>query len=180
MPEDYDMMRRFVKAGLKAHHLGRPLHIRRMQPNSLSGAINAAKAKDHYEVMSRIVQSFDYEELFPDVDWGRIPAERRELHAKSLIGATYLNLGCQYLGSRQPIMSKVAFGLAHSELSGYLKENPGDRQVRRLLRKCERVRTKCENTLQQAVCWPVPRFPKCNKGCFETQYAKQIAKLVVK
>jgi glycosyltransferase involved in cell wall biosynthesis len=167
MPEDYDMMRRFVKAGLKAHHLGKPLHIRRMQPNSLSGAINAAKAKDHYEVMSRIVQSFDYEELFPDVDWGRIPAGRRGLHAKSLIGATYLNLGYQYLGSRQPIMSEVAFGLAHSELSSYLKENPGDRQVRQLLRRCERVRTKCENTLQQAVCWPVPGVPKCNKGHLE-------------
>jgi glycosyltransferase involved in cell wall biosynthesis len=28
--EDYDMMRRFVKAGLRAHHLGDPLHLRRM------------------------------------------------------------------------------------------------------------------------------------------------------
>ncbi|MBA7475365.1 hypothetical protein ES707_10731 [subsurface metagenome] len=151
MPEDFDMIRRFVKAGLKEHHLRQTLHLRRMQPESLSRSMNINKARDHFEVMSRIAETFDYEELFPDIAWSKIPAERRRLHAKCLIAATYQEIGRRYVKSEQLIMSGVAFEKASSELNDCLKADPANQQVRRLLQKSKLIRARYTEAPQQVV-----------------------------
>jgi hypothetical protein len=135
--EDYDMMRRFVKAGLNARHLWETLHLRRMQTESLSRSMNIRKARDHFEVVRRFTETFEYHELFPDVDWDRIPTQRRELHGKCLIGASYMNLGNEYLHSRQELMSDVAFEMACGELTDCLRLDPNNENARRLMQQCQ-------------------------------------------
>lgn len=151
MPEDFDMIRRFVKAGLKEHHLRQTLHLRRMQPESLSRSMNINKARDHFEVMSRIAETFDYEELFPDIEWDKIPAERRRLHVKCLIAATYQEIGRQYIKSEQLIMSGVAFEKACSELNDCLKMDPENQGLRQLLQKSKLIRARYTEAPQQVV-----------------------------
>jgi Flp pilus assembly protein TadD len=136
---DYDMMRRFVKAGLKAHHLWETLHLRRMQTESLSRSMNVQKARDHFEVVRRFTETFGYHQLFPDIDWDRIPAQKRELHGKCLIGASYMNLGNEYLNSKQDCMSNVAFEMACGELTDSLRLDPNSENARRLLHQCRQI-----------------------------------------
>ena len=149
---DYDMMRRFVKAGLKEHHLGEPLHLRRMHTDSLSRDHTAQKAKSHFEVIKRFTDTFAYDELFPDVAWDKIAPERRQSHAKCLAAVTYVAIGQAYIKSNSPVYAKTALGQACSELTGCLKIDPGNQRVRQLLQKCEFARARCEDAVQQAVC----------------------------
>jgi len=138
--EDYDMMRRFVKAGLKAHHLREALHIRRIRSDSISITANVDKAKNHFDVIRRFTDTFSCEELFPDVEWDKIPPQARQLHAKCLAAATSLALGQAYVKSKSPVYAQTAFGQARSELNDCLKMDPTNKQVRQLLRKCEFAR----------------------------------------
>jgi len=138
--EDYDMMRRFVKAGLKAHHLSETLHLRRMHADSLSGNCSAQKAKCHFDVIKRYIDTFAYNELFPDVEWDKIAPERRQLHAKCLAAVTYLAIGQDYVKSNSPIYAKTAFESACSELNGCLKMDPGNQRVQQLLQRSELAR----------------------------------------
>ncbi|MFC1794245.1 glycosyltransferase, partial [Planctomycetota bacterium] len=100
--EDYDMIRRFVQHGLKVHHLQDALYMRRMGFDSLSRNFNAEKAKSHFEVVQRFVDTFSYDELFPDVDWKKIAPERIELHAKCLVASTYLAMGQAHKKAKSP------------------------------------------------------------------------------
>ena len=150
--EDYDMMRRFVKAGLRAHHLGEPLHLRRMQPNSLTRTHSAPKAQSHFSVVKRFCETFTHEELFPDVPWHEVPADVRQLQAKCLTVVAYLAMGQDFVKSRAPnIYVKLAFEAACSQLIDCLKIDPGNRQIRQLLDKCERGRQKYDEAPRQAV-----------------------------
>jgi len=150
--EDYDMLRRFVKAGLKAHHLREALHIRRMQSDNISRAANIDKARSHFDVLKRFTDTFRYDELFPDVEWDKIPLEGRQLHAKCLAAATCLALGQAYIKSNLPIYAQTAFGQAKSELNDCLKMDPANLQVQRLLRKCEFARVGQAEAVQQTAC----------------------------
>jgi len=151
--EDYDMMRRFVKHGLKIHHLPSALYLRRMTENSLSRNSTAQKAESHFELVKRFVETFRYDELFPDVDWGEIPAEKRQLHAKCLAVVNYLAIGQDYLNSNSAsFYANVAFQHACSELRDCLKIDPENREIRELLQKCELGRQKYEKHVKQAVC----------------------------
>ncbi|TET69782.1 MAG: glycosyltransferase, partial [Candidatus Aminicenantes bacterium] len=122
--EDYDMMRRFVKAGLKAHHLSEPLHLRRMYADSLSRNCSAQKAKSHFDVVKRFTDTFTYDELFPDIEWDKIAPEMRQLHAKCLTAGTYLAIGQEYVKTNAPECSRIAFDLACSELNDCVKMDP--------------------------------------------------------
>ncbi len=151
--EDYDMMRRFVKAGLKAYHLGEALHLRRMQPNSLTRNYSAQKAKCHFEVVKRFPATFAYDELFPDVPWHEIPAETRPLHANCLAVMTYLAIGQDFVKSNSPsAYVKMAFDAACSQLNDCLRIDPDNREIRQLLHKCERGRQQYDRGMQEAVC----------------------------
>ena len=137
--EDYDMMRRFVRAGLKARHLGEPLHLRRMQPESLTRTPSEQKARCHFSVVGRFCETFSPEELFPDVPWDKIPPGARLLQAKCLIVSTYLAMGQDFVKSNATdIYVKLAFEGACSQLRGCLEIEPGNCEIAQLLDKCER------------------------------------------
>ncbi len=149
---DYDMMRRFVKAGLKEHHLRQALHLRRMHPESLSRTINPDKVRSHFEVLKRFTDTFSCDELFPDVAWDKIPPDMRQLHAKCLIALTYLAIGQEHIKSNlSPVYAKMAFEQACSELNDCLEIDPNNQRVRQLLQKCELGRQKYDEKILQAV-----------------------------
>jgi len=148
---DYDMIRRFVKHGLKAHHLKAPLYLRRMTPDSVSRKVSDEKVRAHFEVLRRFTESFSYDELFPDVAWDKIAPESRQLHAKCLAAMTYLAIGQTYVKTNSPIYARTAFGKACSELRDSLKMDPGNTRIRQLLQKCEFGRQRYDEQIQQAV-----------------------------
>jgi glycosyltransferase involved in cell wall biosynthesis len=151
--EDYDMMRRFIKAGLKAHHLNEPLHLRRTNAESLTRTYSPHKTKCHFDVVRRFTDTFTYEELFPDVEWNEIPVDTRRLHAKCLAVVTYLAIGQDFSQSNSAhIYAKTAFEQACSELRDCLEIDPNNRQIRALLQKCEIGRQKYQEQVRQAVC----------------------------
>ncbi len=151
--EDYDMMRRFVKHGLKIHHLPGALYLRRMTENSLSRNSTPQKAKCHFELVKRFVETFRHDELFPDVEWDEIPVDTRQLHAKCLAVVTYLAIGQDYINSNSArLYAKTAFEQACSELRDCLEIDPNNSQIRALLQKCELGRQKYQEKVQQAVC----------------------------
>jgi glycosyltransferase involved in cell wall biosynthesis len=140
--EDYDMMRRFVKSGLKIHHLKDALYLRRITPNNLLRNSTAQNAKCHFEVVKRFTDTFAYDELFPDVSWDQIPPQMRQLHAKCLAAATYVAIGHAYIESNSPAYADRASKLACSELNDCLKIDPNNRQIRQLLQKYELLQAK--------------------------------------
>jgi len=151
--EDYDMMRRFVKEGLKASHLKRPLYLRRMGFDSLSRSLTPRKAECHFEALKRYADTFDYNELFPDVVWEKISPERRQLHARYLLAATYLAIGQVHIKANSPtICNEMANDFAGKELAECLKIEPNNKKVRELLRKCEIGRRKFGEKIPQTVC----------------------------
>jgi radical SAM superfamily enzyme YgiQ (UPF0313 family)/glycosyltransferase involved in cell wall biosynthesis/2-polyprenyl-3-methyl-5-hydroxy-6-metoxy-1,4-benzoquinol methylase len=150
--EDYDMMRRLVKHGLKICHLPSALYLRRMTENSLSRNFSAQNVKFHFELIKRFTQTFSYNELFPDVEWDNIPADERQLHAKFLIVVNYLAIGQDYLNSNSAsLYANIAFEHACSELHDCLAIEPDNRQIRGLLQKCELGRQRYEKNVKQAV-----------------------------
>ncbi len=153
--EDYDMMRRFVQAGLKAQHLGEPLHLRRMRSDSLSRNFTARKAENHFEVVKRFADTFSYDQLFPDVQWDKIPAHIRQLHARCLTALSFVAIGKTYLKPDSITYARTAFAHACTQLDQCLKSDPENRQVRQLLSECRSLHTRCENTAQRAVKQPM-------------------------
>lgn len=141
--EDYDMMRRLVKSGLKIHHLKNALYLRKMTSEGQSRAFTAKKAKCHFEVVKRLTDTFTYDQLFPDVWWNKIPPATRQLHAKCLAAITYLAIGQTYVKSNSSIYAETAFELAGSQLNDCLRMDPANPQVRQLLQKCEFARSRC-------------------------------------
>ena len=151
--EDYDMMRRFIKADLKAHHLSEPLHLRRMHTDSLSRDATAQKVKSHFKVLKRFVDSFSYDELFPDIEWDEIPADKRQLNAKCLAVVNYLAIGQDFSNSNSArLYANTAFEHACAELRDCLNIDPDNWQIRELLQKCELGRQRYEKHVKQAVC----------------------------
>ncbi len=149
--EDYDMMRRFVKAGLKIHHLKGALYLRRMTRDSLSRNYSAQKAKSHFDVVKRFTDTFTYDELFPDIEWDEIAPQIRQLHAKCLTAGTYLAIGQDYVKTNVPECSKAAFDRACSELNDCVKMDPENQGLRQLLQKSKLIRARYTEAPQQVV-----------------------------
>jgi len=139
--EDYDMIRRFVKHGLKVHHLRDALYLRRMSPTSLTRGPTAQKAQAHFEALRRYTQTFAPEELFPDIAWDGIPAQTKSLHARCCATATYLAIGKAYMASTAPLYAQASLGLACTELTDCCRMLPGSHRLHKILAKCEGVRT---------------------------------------
>ena len=149
--EDYDMMRRFVKHGLKIHHLKGALYLRRMGFDSLSREHTVQKAACIFEILKRFIETFTYNELFPDVAWEKIAPRRRELRAKCLVAATYLSLGQAHINANSShVFIQMAFKHAYSEFNECLKIEPSNHQIRELLQKCELGMQKYGEQIQQA------------------------------
>jgi hypothetical protein len=149
--EDYDMIRRFVRHGLKMHHLQNALYLRRMTNNSLSKQYSIPKAKCHFEVIRRFTDTFTYDELFPDVAWNEIEPRIRQLHAKCLIAGTYLAIGQEYVKSNALEYSKTAFDQACSELNDCVRIDPENQDLQRLFQKSQVIRARYAGTSRQVV-----------------------------
>ena len=150
--EDYDMMRRFVKLDMKIHHLNNSLYLRRMGFDSLSRNYTAQKVESLFEILRRFVDTFTYDELFPDVAWEKIPPERRPLHAKCLVAATYLSMAQFHVNAKSsPFYIKVAFEKAWSQLNDCMKMDPNNYKIRELMDKCELGRKRHYQQVQYAV-----------------------------
>ncbi|MGD9110673.1 MAG: hypothetical protein PVG93_06995, partial [Phycisphaerales bacterium] len=139
--EDYDNMRRFIKAGLKAHHLRAALYLRRMPQDSLSRAYTEKKARLHFGAWRRFLKTFPYDELFPDVQWDSIRPEQRDMHAKCLAAAICIRLGQTYVETNIPLYAQVALENASGQLKNCLGWGSNQR-VERLLGRCERMQQK--------------------------------------
>jgi glycosyltransferase involved in cell wall biosynthesis/ADP-heptose:LPS heptosyltransferase/radical SAM superfamily enzyme YgiQ (UPF0313 family)/predicted O-methyltransferase YrrM/2-polyprenyl-3-methyl-5-hydroxy-6-metoxy-1,4-benzoquinol methylase len=140
--EDYDMMRRFVKQQLKMHHLPEALYLRRLRADSLSKGFNAAKAKSHFDVIRRFTETFTPEQLFPDVQWDKLPAEQKTMLTKCREALAYLGIGEQYIQSKAPDYAEAAFDMACEQLDNCCKIEPANQQVRNLREKCLAIRVK--------------------------------------
>ncbi|MDO8303320.1 MAG: hypothetical protein Q7T18_08765, partial [Sedimentisphaerales bacterium] len=76
----------------------------------------------------------------PDVDWAKIPSDRRGAFLQMLIGATYRAIGKTYVQSRVEINAAMAFDLACAALKESIKNEPANNQARILLDQCENER----------------------------------------
>jgi len=140
--EDYDMMRRFVKQQLKMRHLPAALYLRRLRADSLSKGFNAVKAKSHFDVIRRFTETFTPEQLFPDVQWNKLPAEQKTMLTKCREALAYLGIGEQYINSKAPDYAEAAFDMACEQLDDCCKIEPANQQVRNLREKCQSIRDK--------------------------------------
>jgi hypothetical protein len=123
-----------------------------MTGDSLSRNFTEQKGKCLFEILGRFVDTFEYNELFPDVAWEKITPERRSLNLKCLVAATYLGIGQAYLRDKSSfIYAKVAFEHVLLELNDCLKIDPDNQQAKILLQKCESCRQKCGEQISQAV-----------------------------
>jgi glycosyltransferase involved in cell wall biosynthesis/ADP-heptose:LPS heptosyltransferase len=150
--EDYDMVRRFINHGLKMYHLPAALYLRRFTTSSLSKSLNAAKAKSHFDVVRKFMETFTAEQLFPDVRWDKLPAEQKLLLAKCKTAVVYLGIGEQYLGSNAPDFAEAAFEMACEQLEECCKIEPANPQVSYLLEKCRLIRATHLPSDRQLVC----------------------------
>jgi len=138
--EDYDMMRRFIKQGLKMHRLPEALYLRRLRQESLSKTYDTAKAKSHFDVVHRFTETFTPEQLFPDVVWNKLPAGQKPLLAKCKAALVYLDIGQKYLGSNAADYAAVAFDLACTQLDDCCRIEPANQNIINLRGKCRSIR----------------------------------------
>ena len=145
--EDYDMMRRFVKHGLVARHLKGDYYLRRIETNSLSRNHTVAKAKFHFDVVKSFTESFDYEQLFPDVQWENIAVENRQMHARFLFALTFMTIGQDYVKTNSPVMAKAGFDYAQEQLDRCLEISPDNTKALQLMQKCKQIRSQFAEAL---------------------------------
>ncbi len=145
--ENYDMMRRFAKHGLTSHHLKDALYLRRMTSDIILRDNSAEKANCYFDVIKRFTDMFSCEELFPDVSWDAIAAEKRKLHARCLAAIVFVELGRAYTQSNSPNYAGVAFDRACFEMRDALEMDPENTQIHQLLQQCEFARTESKKLL---------------------------------
>jgi len=145
--EDYDMIKRFVKHGLVARHLKGDYYLRRIETNSLSRNHTAAKAKFHFDVVKSFTELFDYEQLFPDVQWDKIVAENRQMHARFLFALTFMTIGQDYVKTNSPVMAKAGFDYAQQQLDMCLEISPDNTKALQLMQKCKQMKSQFTGAL---------------------------------
>jgi len=149
--EDYDMMRRFVNRGLKIQHLPGAFYLRRVNTNSHSRNLNAVKAKSQFEAIRRFTETFLPEQLFPDVQWDKLPTEQKTMLTKCREAFVYLGIGIQYMNSKAPAYAEAAFEMACAEMDDCCKIEPANHQVRNLREKCLAIRDKHSSSCSRGV-----------------------------
>lgn len=137
--EDYDIMKRFVKAGLKAQHLRAALYYRRMTSESLSRQYSINKARVHFKIVKSYAETFSHDELFPGVKWELIPSGMRQLHFKCLVAMNFISLGRTYIETNLPSYARVALESAGEQLRNCLEIDPGNENVEKLIDRCRQL-----------------------------------------
>jgi glycosyltransferase involved in cell wall biosynthesis/ADP-heptose:LPS heptosyltransferase/SAM-dependent methyltransferase len=140
--EDYDMIRRFAKQGLKMAHLPAALYLRRLTANGLSRSFNAAKAKSHFEVIRRFTETFTEEQLFPELCWEGLSVEQKQLQVKFRTAVAFIAIGRKYISSGASDYVAEAIDQACAQLGECLKVEPQNRQIGHLWQKCRAIRAR--------------------------------------
>jgi GT2 family glycosyltransferase len=138
--EDYDMLRRFVRHGLRISHLPAALYLRRVNTASHSRNFNPAKAKSQFEAIRRFIDTFGIEELFPDVQWDELPTDQKTVLAKCKAALVYIGIGQEYQKTNAPDYAQAGFELACAQLDDCHKIAPADGQISNLRDKCRAIR----------------------------------------
>jgi len=123
-----------------------------MHPASLCRTNTLEKARAHFSVIKRIIDTFGPEELFPDIDWRKMPQDSIAQHAGCLIGATLIAIAKNYQTTNEPINAGLALEQARTVLNECLKIDPSHSQARGLLRDCELLCRALGRTKAVAVC----------------------------
>ena len=84
--------------------------------------------------------TFTPEQLFPDVEWNKLPPEQKPLLAKCKAALTYLDIGHKYLDSNAKDYASVAFDLAYTRLEECCKIEPANQNIINLREKCRSLR----------------------------------------
>lgn len=150
--EDFDMMRRAVKGDIVMRGLSSPLYLRRITKDSLSRTLNIEKAKCQFKVLKRFTDTFGYDELFPDVKWGKIEEAKRGLHGRALTALTYLTIGQVYADANHSLFAQTARQMACYELKRCIADDPGSERLQQMLQRCEKVLKKTPAAQNKAVC----------------------------
>jgi glycosyltransferase involved in cell wall biosynthesis len=153
--EDYDILMRFAKAGLKIHHLPEAIYLRRTTMNRLSRSFNAVNAKCHLDIVRRFTELFTPEQLFPDVQWEKLPAEQKEVLAKCKTALVYLGIGEKYAANFAPDGARMFFGMACALLDDCCRIEPENQQVRNLREKCQYILANGLPQSPQPACRPI-------------------------
>lgn len=137
--EDYDMLRRFIRHGLVAVHLKGAFYVRRMTTQSQSRSLSREKAGMHFEAIQAFAETFSGSELFCDVEWTRIPPERRVFQLELLVAKTFIAIGQSYgRTDAAGYFLQMAAEYAVMHLEKCLNIVPEDTGVAILLDKCRR------------------------------------------
>jgi glycosyltransferase involved in cell wall biosynthesis len=136
-PEDYELMVRFVKAGLNAVHLPKALYKRRIRRGSLTQSETPIKTESYFAVIDSLLRTFSHTELFPDVNWVAVPPDKIAATAANLIGATLLAIARNYHAAGKPVRAQQALSRAIANLRQSAACPQTHAASRHLLRDCE-------------------------------------------
>ena len=123
--------------------------MRRMTDNSLSRKFTEEKAKAHFAVVERFIDTFSYDELFPDVEWEKIEPQRRHLNARCLAAMTIYAIGQSY-SSNAPVYTRIASERAFTLLDDCLRAEPQNALFRKLAKTSELIRPNRDCALSNA------------------------------
>lgn len=152
--EDYDMWRRFLKQGLIFRHWPKSYYCRRIRRNAHSRIITPEKARMHFEVLQRYLETFEPEQLFPDADWKKWKGPQQEFVFHYLAGEAFAKLAEQYKQSAlSPILIQMACQAALEQADFCESIYPQQPFVIQLCRQCEQMLAGVgtETILQEAV-----------------------------
>jgi GT2 family glycosyltransferase len=116
--EDYDLWRRFLKQGLKFRYWPNSFYIRRQREDAWSKTVTPEKAAMHFSVLQKYVETFEPNELFPEVSWERFTGDVRKFLFHSKVCGVFLGLGEQYKTAGS---SACLIQLAHEEAVRHLE-----------------------------------------------------------
>jgi len=135
--EDYDMMRRFAAHGLIARHLAGDFYIRCVRTDSLSRNHTRSKAEMHFGVIRRFIDTFAWEQLFPDASWEGLDSVHRAFQGHYLSAHVFQAIERNYIQNRTPgFYAEVAIDFAIEQLEHCLELSPDNPEILQKIEEC--------------------------------------------
>jgi hypothetical protein len=142
--EDYDMMRRFAAQGLIARHLTGDFYIRCVRTDSLSRNHTRTKAQIHFGVIRQFIETFSWEQLFPDANWNGLAPTHREFQGRYLSAHVFQAIGRNYMQNHTPgFYVETAIDFAIEQLERCLELSPDNPDVIRKINECRQRKSQC-------------------------------------
>lgn len=152
--EDYDMWRRFLKQGLIFRHWPKSYYCRRIRRNAHSRIITPEKARMHFQVLQRYLETFEPQQLFPDVRWDSYTGFPKEFLFHLKVCGVFVALGEQYKETKiSACLVQLACEQAVRHLEICRSIYPEQPVIVSLEQRCQALFTDSEptNVLQESV-----------------------------